>query len=89
MQAEVRYKELYSKKSFLKLNMPMTNPIYITTSREDSFSVVILRSSANGGTRKNLKVLRGVYPFDRTCRRGVRLRLTRSPQVESLRAGSE
>ena len=25
-------------------------------------------------------------PFDKTCRRGVRLRLTRSPQVESLRA---
>ena len=42
-----------------------------------------------GGKTKNLKPFREVYPFDRTCRRGVRLRLTRSPQVVSLRAGSE
>ncbi len=54
MQAEVRYKELYSKKSFLKFNMPMTNPIYKTTSPEDILSGVILRSPANGGTTKNL-----------------------------------
>ena len=27
-------------------------------------------------------------PFGKTCRRGVRLRLTRSPQVESLRINS-
>ncbi len=31
----------------------------------------------------------GWQPFDRTCRRGVRLRLTRSPQVESLRTSGQ
>ena len=47
---------------------------------------VILRSPAKGGTTKNLmvraaaEILRGAYPFDRTCRRA---------QVVSLRAGSE
>ena len=62
---------------------------------ETMFLRVILRSPAKSGTTKNLivsvaaKILRGVYLFDRTCRRGVRLRLTRSPQVMSLRAGSE
>lgn len=58
MQAEVRYKELYSKKSFLKLNMPMPKSISSAANGEDSFSVVILRSPANGATRKNFVVPR-------------------------------
>ena len=71
MQAEVRYKELYSRKSFLKLNMPMPKSISSAANGEDSFSVVILRSPANGATRKNFVVSRfgggivgGINPFD-------------------------